>query len=192
VTPRHLAVWAGLGALVAVPLDLLHVVTGVLSYSAPDPWMPLGKQAWWAIPLFVAAGLALGLGHRFAAAPLSERLTGRAAPPTTWGGAAAGVACVIAAYASSGLLQRWPVATLLLYVAAFVAVLWAVEHAARPSLALHAVGTAVVGPVVEALISGTGAFQYARPDALGVTMWLPGIYLHAGVASHLLDRALRR
>jgi hypothetical protein len=178
--------WAVLGVIVAVPLDMLHVVTGVLSYAHPTPWMPFGLQAWWVLPLYACAGLALGLGHHNVASRLvTPASTSRVA-------VALGFASLVASYGSSGLLQSWPVAALVAYVALFVVALVVVDKAARPSLALHGIGTAVVGPAVEALISSTGAFHYAHPDFAGVVLWLPGIYLNAATASHLLDRHLGR
>jgi hypothetical protein len=43
------------------------------------------------------------------------------------------------------------------------------------------IGTALAGPAVEATVSALGGFHYLHPDFLGVTRWLPALYLHAGV-----------
>ena len=181
--------WAFAGMLV-VPLDTLHVVTGVLSYPAPTAWMPLGLQAAWVIPLYACAGLALGLGHRHVATPLAARLRGGAVPPASLAAALAGLGALVVAYASSGALQTWPAVALVLYVAIFAVVVARVHADARPALVLHALGAAAVGPVIEMTLSASGAFAYAHPDVGGVALWLPGIYLNAGAASHLLDRHL--
>ena len=113
----RLAFWGAVGALVALPLDALHVVTGVLTYRTPR----MGLQDWWAVPLFVGAGLALGLGHRYAATPLAQRMPApRPMPSTTWVGALAGLAALVVAYASSGALQGWPLAALCAYSALWI------------------------------------------------------------------------
>ena len=52
------------GLVVAMPLDALHVVTGVLSYATPRAWMPFGLQDWWVIPLYVGAGIVKGSDPR--------------------------------------------------------------------------------------------------------------------------------
>jgi hypothetical protein len=186
VMSRLLGFWGLLGGLVALPLDALHVVTGVLTYQDPV----LGLQDWWAVPLFIGAGLALGFGHRFAAVPLSHMTARKRPPPATLGAAGLGLLALVFAYGSSGLLQGWPLVAFFVYVAVFVAAVIAVDKDARPALVLHALGTAIIGPLVEVAISSTGAFSYTHPDVWGVAIWLPGIYLNAGVASHLLDRWL--
>ena len=184
---RRALLWAIAGALVGVPLDALHVVTGVLTYRDPD----MGLQAWWVIPLFAGAGLTLGLPHRHATIPLAAKLgEARPLPPTTTAGALAGFACLVVAYASSGALQSWPMLALGVYVVIWALIVARIDPAARTALVLHSLGTAAIGPVVEMLISATGAFSYTTPDFLGVAAWLPGIYLNAGAAAHLLDRRL--
>jgi hypothetical protein len=52
------------------------------------------------------------------------------------------------------------------------------------------VGAGIIGPAVEIAISSTGAFSYTHPDVAGVALWLPGIYLNAALAAHLMDRCL--
>ncbi len=178
----RLLFWGLMGGLVAVPLDALHVVTGVLSYRDPV----LGLQDWWVIPLFVSSGLLLGFSHRHIAVPLSAQ---QPAGVPLWA-AGLGLCALVFAYASSGVLQTWPVAALAVYVGVFVVALVAVDRRARSSLLLHGIGAAIVGPLVEIGISSTGAFSYAHPDVAGVALWLPGIYLNAAVASHLMDRHL--
>lgn len=178
----RLLIWGLVGGLVAVPLDALHVVTGVLTYKDPV----LGLQDWWVIPLFVTSGILLGFSHRHIATPLSAQ------EPTSvplWA-AALGLLALVFAYGSSGFLQTWPVVALVVYVGVFVGAVVAVDRRARASLLLHGIGAAVAGPLVEIGISSTGAFSYAHPDVAGVALWLPGIYLNAAVASHLMDRHL--
>ena len=183
---RRALFWGLVGGLVALPLDALHVATGVLHYTTPKPWMPFGLQDWWAVPLFVGAGVSLGYGHRHVAAPLARTPL----PSSTLTGALIGLAALVFAYASSGLLQAWPALALAVYTAVWLAVVVGVDRSARRALVLFSLGTAVVGPAVEAALSASGAFAYTHPDVFGVALWLPGIYLNAGAAAHLLDRWL--
>ena len=66
-----------------------------------------------------------------------------------------------------------------------------VAASARRVLVLHSLGAAIAGPAAEIAISHSGAFAYAHPDLFGVPIWLPGIYLNVGLASHLIDRHLQ-
>jgi hypothetical protein len=182
--------WGLAGVGIAVPLDALHVVTGVLSYTTPRAWMPFGLQDWFVFPLFIGAGLAMGLGHRHIATRLSNTPV---VPSTTPVAAALGTLALVVSYASSGFFERAGVApaiVLALYVGMFLAALALVAKSARKLLVFHAVGTALISPGVEAALSSAGAFHYHRPDVAGVALWLPGIYLNAAVASHLIDRWL--
>ena len=180
--------WAIMGVLM-VPLDALHVVTGVLSYRSPELF---GVQAFWVLPLFACAGLALGMGHRHSAVPLATRFFAATVRPTTTWAALGGLGALLLAYASSGALQGTPIIALFGYVALWSIVVWRVDADARPALILHSLGAAIVGPLVEMAISSTGAFTHAHNDIFGVPLWLPGIYLNAAAASHLLDRRLLR
>ena len=56
---KRALIWA-IGGIFAIPLDTLHVATGVLSYRSPSSFMPFAMQALWVIPLYAAAGIALG------------------------------------------------------------------------------------------------------------------------------------
>jgi hypothetical protein len=178
--------WSIMGVAM-VPLDALHVVTGVLSYRSPELF---GLQAYWVLPLFACAGLALGMGHRHSAVPLAQRLFGATVRPTTTWAALGGLGALVFAYMSSGALQDTPVVALISYAGVWSIVVWRVDADARPALILHSLGSAIVGPLVEIAISSTGAFTHAHADIFGVALWLPGIYLNAGAASHLLDRRL--
>lgn len=182
------ATWAGLGALM-LPLDALHVVTGAITYRSPD----LGLQAFWAVPLFMGAGLGMGFGHRFIATPLTRRFCGHPAdgmPRSTSWGAAAGLVALVTVYAASGPLRAHPEAALALFIAMWAAIVWRVHPDARATLLVHSLSTAIIGPLVEIGISSTGAFSHASHELFGVALWLPGIYLNAAAASHLLDRRL--
>src|SRR5258706_10867204 len=147
--------------------------------------MRLALRPLWLVRRDAAAGIAMASGHRQGTIPLAGR-----PPPTSLFAALAGLGALVFAYASSGLLQAWPWAALAAYVVVWLAIVWRVHGEARRSLVLHSLGTAAIGPLVEIVISSTGAFTYAHPDVAGVALWLPGIYLNAAAASHLMDRHL--
>ena len=48
-------------------------------------------------------------------------------------------------------------------------------------LVVFSLVAALVGPAVEATLSAAGLVFYRAPDLVGVPMWLPALYLHAGL-----------
>ena len=150
--------------------------------------MPLGLQAWWVLPLFISAALGFGLGHRDLAARLLPK---PGLPPVTLGAAGGGVIAFVFSYGSSGFVQAWPLAALGVYGLVWLVGVGWVAASARRVLVLHSLGAAIAGPAAEIAISHSGAFAYAHPDLFGVPIWLPGIYLNVGLASHLIDRHLQ-
>jgi hypothetical protein len=160
----------GLGAILCVGLDALHVASGTTYYARPV-WFGL---AWWAPLLFLGASLGMLTGVRlFGAAPLPHQ------PRQTL---ADGLAFV-AAYASTSFLGGAPVALALTLLA-----FWAARVMTLPGwVGGWSVLVAVVGSLAEILLSGAGQFGYHRPDVLGIPWWLPMIYLHAGVFAARLD-----
>ncbi|HEY3822342.1 MAG TPA: hypothetical protein VGL81_34490 [Polyangiaceae bacterium] len=162
----------GFGAVAGSGLDALHTHSGTTAYAAPwwflmSPWTPL---------IFGLAGLSVGLSY-----PLAERWTGRrAGRRLSWAETAAGFAVFAGLYAASAYLPASSgvkLAVLLAGAAGLFAWL------ARTALALVlAVLTAVVGPLVEALLVHTGFFAYRAPELLGVAMWLPALYACGSLA----------
>ncbi len=180
----RVALWAVLGAVVGTSLDALHVLTGTLVYATTE----LGLQAWWVPPEFALAGVALGEGHHFLARRLGQRL-----PAASTAEVVRACLGLLLTYGASGFLKGVPHVALVLFVGGFVALLAATPTQARKTLAIHAVGTALSGPLVEATLCALGLFQYreaASPLVLGVPVWLPRIYLHAALATAALDRML--
>lgn len=164
------------GAVMCTVLDHLHATHGVLGYAHVAFW----DQAWW-VPLnFLLASLAaVGGAH------MTRRLF-RAAPLAPNGSrliAADGLAFA-AAYAMTSFTHEAPTATLLVLVAFW---LCRMLLGAPRWVVVQSLLVALVGPLVEAAISSTGAFAYEHPDALLVTRWLPGIYLFVGPISARLE-----
>jgi len=125
----------------------------------------------------------MGMTHKYAAIPLSRSVP----PPVTSRELAVGMTLFVGTYALSGLLWRSPTFMLVFFLALFAGAVMVMQPAARPSLLVHAAGAALAGPMAEFTISSTGLFTYADPD-FGVPRWLPTIYMHAALASHVVDR----
>jgi hypothetical protein len=162
----------GFGAVAGSALDALHTHSGTTAYARPG-WYLMSAGT----PLiFGLAGLSVGLSY-----PLAERLTGRrACRRLTWAEATAGFAVFAGLYAASAYL---PASGAVKLVVLLVGAAGLFAGLARTTLALVlAVLTAVLGPLVEALLVHTGFFAYREPELLGVAMWLPALYLCGSLA----------
>ena len=159
-----------LGAL----CDHCHVWGGVLAY----PGGRIDGQAWWVIPLFAGAALAV------AQAPLIvARLLKRELQPLTSSRALIYGFLFFAAYASTAIFSAWPTTLLVVLGLLYVPVL--VVERSRVLIVATAL-TAIVGSLFEAALSATGAFYYTQPDFLGIPRWLPALYLWAALAGRVM------
>jgi hypothetical protein len=159
---RLAGLFAGGGIGLAL-CDQIHVQAGVLSYETGGFF----GQAWWVPLQFGVAALAICA----AAWPFARRRE----PPAARDFAISAL-WFVAAYAASGVFDRWPSA-----LAAAFALAWAGRVAVardRAELVFFSVLLAAGGTGTEALLSAAGTFSYAEPDFLGVPVWLPGLYLH--------------
>lgn len=178
LTAGRVACLFAAGAVGLTLLDGLHTHTGTIRYPAPLLW----RAAWW-VPLSFGAGLAAGgtlyaFGH--------HALGGRRAPPG-WSELLAGLLAFVGLYALTGL-HAGPAATTLAALAAAALGLFAWLDRTRAGAALTLVAV-VVGPLIEAAYVRLGAFDYARPDLLGVPLWLPALY---ACGAPVLGQAARR
>lgn len=154
-------------------LDYLHATHGVTRYFRADLF---GVQPWWVLLLFPCAVFTTVVMVE----PMRKLLRG--APPSPTPPSLAMVLgdllFAMGAYAITSFFNDRPVVLTLLLVGSWVArcvgrlPTWVVVYAAA---------TALTGTLVEALLVALGQFEYLRPDLIGVTIWLPGIYLHAGL-----------
>jgi hypothetical protein len=165
-----------LGAVAGTALDMIHSASGVLFY--PDPAF-LG-EAWWVPPFFGLVAVVAALGHRLTRRVLGGRGVGEGLwPAAAW---------FVGAYASTGLLHRWPWALAGLLAATFAVRVWLEPSLRTRTGAVFTVGIALAGPAYESWFSSMGAFSYTRPDVFGIAIWLPGLYLHAAPFVGTLDR----
>ncbi|MEK6606893.1 MAG: hypothetical protein AABZ30_04455 [Myxococcota bacterium] len=168
------------GAILGTACDQIHVQFGVLWY--PRPFM-LG-QAWWVPPLFGGAGIALSYGPALILRALP------AAPPPARPGREIAIAgaSFVAAYFATGVFSAHPLALAAGLAAAWAARLVRLDRREAVGALVVSLTAAAAGSLFEAALSSTGAFFYHRPDALGVPIWLPSLYLHVA----LLGRAIAR
>lgn len=142
-------------------------------------------SAWWFAPLIGSATVGLA-ATRLALFPYGRETTG------TLGDGIGAVACVVGLYAVTALTMHVPVEPSTTLIYSLAVVIWWALGAGVPA-AVCGLTIAVTGPVVEVLLSRTGAFNYA--DGLrglwGVPWWLPGLYFAFGaVASRLGELAV--
>lgn len=168
---RSLATCFAIGALAGTALDGIHLLGDVLSYETEA----FGEWAWF-VPLeFGLAGVAAGI-----AIPGIERAVGPPAIPRQGlARRAAELLLFAAAYGATALWDGdgapWVTAGLLALVAARLVLVplhgdW-----------VYALAAAVLGPLAEIAILGTGAFDYAHPDFAGIPMWLPALWANGGL-----------
>lgn len=163
---------AGVGALIGLLGDRIHVYAGVLSY--PNPM--LYGQAWWVPFLFAGSAVVIGLHVMASRARLSSRAGASADAAVAW---------FVAAYLATGVFpsESW--------LGPALAALALARFAQAPSPGRAAVlgGVAVGGPLVEWSLQSAGAFTYQISTTWGVPSWLPALYLYVGdLAWSLADR----
>lgn len=154
------------GAVVGTALDRLHTAGGTLTYAKPGAF----GQPWW-VPV--------EFGVAYAAGVLAFPRLGDPVPDRrSWVRAAGELAWLAAVYAMTAAWWRSPAALSLVMAVLLLARIPTLQRVgsanAVPVLALVA-----GGPVVEAFISAGGLFAYAKPDLLGIPVWLPLLYMHA-------------
>jgi hypothetical protein len=171
---RIAVLFAGGGIGLAL-CDQIHVQTGVLSYEAGGYF----GQAWWVPLQFGVAALAICAG----AWPFARRLAPPSAEVLT-----IGAAWFVAAYAASGVFDRWPYALAAAFVVTWAGRVAVARH--RAALTAFSLLLAAGGTGAEALLSAAGTFDYADPDFLGLPAWLPGLYLHGAPLALAVTRWL--
>lgn len=176
---RSFLVLLVLGGTLGVALDAWHVASGTTRYATT--WM-LGI-ATWTIPLFAAAGAAVG------ALPVAlERALGRAIPAPSAARAGIGLALFVLAYLVTGVLRGGACAVAL---ASLAVVIWLGTGRPAPGLAAsHALAAAAGGAAVEMTLVHAGAFFHTDDRFFGVAPWLPLLYVCASLALVPLGRLL--
>lgn len=181
VSLRELAIMAGTGSLAGTLGDRFHTAYDVLRYPQPI-WQ---QEAWFVPFLFAAAGIAMGVGHRWLRGILSAAPCERRFPTLV-----VGLLFFWACYIPTAALGHAPVLVTVLLVAAFILRAWL--GGSRVDV-VHVLATAIIGTGVEALLIRMGHFEYLATSAgLAVPCWLPALYLHGALIAGHLDDALER
>ena len=166
------------GAIGGTLLDQIHVRSHVLHYAHPH----VAGEAWWVVPEFGAAAtiallFAVWATKRFWYAT-------RDGVPLI-----ADASAFVLAYTITGVLHRHSWIILIVLVGLWVALI--TVHRERQALILMSLALAIVGPIYEGVLSSTGSFRYDVTPLVGrVPIWLPALYLNAGVLAASVARAL--
>jgi hypothetical protein len=157
------ALFAG-GAVGGTLLDQIHVRWNVLSYSDPA----LLGQAWWVWPQY---GIATTLAF-FAAIPFvfSVNMDRPVIRDFLW---------FVIAYLVTAILQKSPLLVTLLLI-----IIWSarvVSSKYRVRTVTYCLALASIGTAYELALTQLGAFSYHHPNIFGLPIWLPSLYLHAGL-----------
>jgi hypothetical protein len=165
-----------LGAVASLIGDHAHVVTGTTEYfteAVPFVW---SSPIWF--PLMVAA----------ATVSIAELRLHLRAPRTsvTVRQGVAGVAAVLGIYVTTALFHPAPAMPTNVLVYAMAIITWC-ALGDGPGAVCGALA-AVIGPIVEAVLSEIGVFRYAydSDQLFGVGPWLPALYFAFGVVVALL------
>lgn len=189
----RLLVLAAEGAVVCTLGDQLHVRFHVIAYPRPF----LFGQAWWVPLVFFGAVLGTLLAYPPMFRGMRRALAWPAAKAAIAPGAARrAIAEFFLAYAFTAIAADWPLGVVGGLTTAFGVRLGLDWHAAdgpgRRAIvaALPFVAAAiVVGPLVEALLIALGLFHYVHPHVLGISIWLPALYLWPAWAGRAIVHA---
>jgi hypothetical protein len=168
------------GAIGGTLLDEIHVRSQVLHYAHPR----FAGEAWWVIPEFGAAATVALLFVIW----VTKRLwrASRDVVPIV-----VDAAIFVVAYSVTGVFHRdsWFVLVVVLCLwAAMIAV-----HHDRRAFVIVSLALMIAGPIYESALSSTGAFRYDVTPLVGrVPIWLPALYLNAGVLAASIARAMTR
>lgn len=172
-----------LGGLVGPLLDRAHAWTGAIAY---DTAVTALGVPWWVTLVYIGAALGIGLTH-----PALDRALRRPQRVELSPGVlAAGFVGMGALWVASGLLPGSNAVIALVLAAGSGAMLAAFDRTWQG--AVMAVGTGIGGVIVEATLVRLGLFHHRRPDAWGLPVWLPFLYVGGSVAIGNLARVWGR
>jgi hypothetical protein len=170
---------AGLGGIAATLCDANHVATGTLRYPHPI----LFGQAWWVLPGFLVAFLAMGVAYLVAAPRLSRLLsTEESRAPGSYGALAETLTTFVLVYLASGFGNASPGLLSLVFFGSFTY--------ERAWLAVVALALGVGGMSFEGSLGALELAAYRHTDVFHVPLWLGGVYLHGAFALREGMRAL--
>lgn len=153
------------GAALGTAWDRMHAIAGTLAYSGTTH-----AQPWWVPVEFAIAGVAVLIGVRTFGDPVpGPREPRRALFEVVW---------LSALYALTALSWRSSAATTAILLVLLLFRLRALQRDGRQNV-VPALALVAGGPALEAALSASGVFAYARPDFVRIPLWLPVLYMHA-------------
>jgi len=179
-SPRRALVACIAGSVLCTFGDHLHATQGVLGYPHVFAW----SQAWWVPLLFFVSTLGV-----LTLTTVLRRALGGASVDPSWYGVAGDALAFITAYAFTAYAAVLPDVVLGVLTAWWIARMLS-SRAASWVVALGA-ALAVLGPIVEHIVSSLGLFAYRYPDFWGVPRWLPALYLHIAPLAARLEARTR-
>ena len=165
------------GAIGGTLLDQIHVRSHVLHYAHPR----FAGEVWWVVPEFGAAAT-VALLFAIWTTKRSWRAPRDAVPIVV------DASIFVVAYSVTGVLHRHSWIILVVVLCLWVGVIAA--HRERKAFVLVSLVLMIAGPIFESALSSTGAFRYDVTPLVGrVPIWLPALYLNAGVLAASIARA---
>jgi hypothetical protein len=161
---------AALGFGVGLAGDACHVASGTTRYDwtgVPEIWR---SRLWF--PVLLSAAVLGGAWAGGRSGLPAARARGRV-------DVVLGAAVVLALYALTAALRHQPDTVSVVLTGAIAVAVWAWWDPS-PGAFAFALGAAVLGPAVEALLVAAGAASYADDALVGVAPWLPCLYFAAG------------
>ena len=189
----RLLVLAAEGAVVCTLGDQLHVRFGVITYPHPL----FAGQAWWVPFSFFGAVAAMLIAYPMSFRAMRRTLAWpKANAAISVGAARQAILEFFVAYAVTAVVSARPVVVLATLTAAFALRLWldwrVADASGRRAIVAgipFVAGAIVVGPLVEAMLIALGQFRYVHPHVIGISMWLPALYLWAAWAGRAMVHA---
>jgi hypothetical protein len=163
---RQIVILFVLGSIVGLDCDQIHVQFAVLRYSNPDF---LG-QPWWVGPQYgLAAVIACLVAWVSIPATTAVRFGKALMRLSLW---------FFGAYLTTGLLADHAELLAGLLFASWICRM--IRLYRDWMVIVFSSALAIVGTLYEVLLTGANTFAYLGAQVLGVPIWLPGLYLHAG------------
>jgi hypothetical protein len=164
---RQIVILFVLGSIVGLDCDQIHVQFAVLRYSNPEF---LG-QPWWVGPQYgLAAVIACIVAWVSIPATTAVRFGKQLLRFSLW---------FFGAYLATGLLADRPELLACLLFASWICRM--ISLCRDWMVIVFSFALAIVGTLYEVLLTtGPKTFAYLGAQVLGVPIWLPGLYLHAG------------
>lgn len=176
------AIVLGLAGIFVGPLlDRMHLATGAIAYDTDVT--PLGVP-WWVHLVYLGAALGIGMSHP----AIDKALRRKQLVSLGAGTLVLGFVGLVAIWAASGLIPASNGVIAATLALASAGVWWAFDRTWQG--VVLAVATAVGGAVVEVVLVRAGLFHHARPDVMGIPVWLPFLYVAGSVAIGNLARRL--